>query len=74
VIIKTFKGVDAKAKVQHLMGIYSLLSKHEIPNTDELIIGKGKKAHLGPRGIDMPPRIQRQLKECLICILEALVV
>ena len=73
-IIKTYKSVDAETKVQHLIRIYALLARYSIPNTDELIIGQGKTVRLCPRGIDTQPEVQRELRECLVCILNALVV
>ena len=73
-IIKTYKSIDAETKVQHLKGIYALLAGHSIPNTDELIIGQGKTVRLCPRGIDTQPEVQRELRECLLYILDALVV
>ena len=73
-VIKTFEHQDACAKVKHLEVIYALINTHSIPNTDELIRVKGETVYLKPRGIASRPRVENELRECLICVLNALVV
>lgn len=73
-VIKTFKHQDARAKVNHLEVIYALINAHSIPNTNKLITAKGETVCLNPRGIASRPRVENELRECLICVLNALVV
>jgi len=58
-IIKIFQGVDAVSEVQHLRGLYSLLSGNQIPNTDELTLAKEETVYLGPRAPHRPTTIER---------------
>ena len=73
-VIKTFKHQNARVKVKHLEVIYALIDVHSVPNTDKLIVAKGETVCLSPRGIASCPRLENELRECLICVLEALVV
>ncbi|KAF8695002.1 hypothetical protein AX14_001918 [Amanita brunnescens Koide BX004] len=73
-VIKTFKHHSAWTKVKHLETIYNLIEIHSIPNTDTLVMTKGGMVCLSPRGIASRPRHEKKLRECLICVLEALVV
>ena len=65
---------DAEARVQHLENIYASLRHKGVPNTDRIMSAKGKKVYLVPRGIPVPPKTQADLRNCVVCVLEALVV
>jgi hypothetical protein len=73
-IVKTYTCNDAEARIRHLENIYTLLRTRNVPNTDRIILAKGKALYLAPRGISVPPKIQVELRECVICVLEAMVV
>ncbi|KAF8512677.1 hypothetical protein BU17DRAFT_53952, partial [Hysterangium stoloniferum] len=73
-IVKTYTCHDAEVRVQHLENIYASLRHRNVPNTDYIILIKGKSLYLAPRGIPVPPKIQVDLRKCVVCVLEALVV
>ena len=73
-VIKTFKHRNARMKVEHLETIYKLINDHSIPNTDRLVHVKDSTIYLQPRGIASHPGVVEELRQCLKCILEALVV
>ncbi|KAF8513568.1 hypothetical protein BU17DRAFT_95259 [Hysterangium stoloniferum] len=64
-----------EVRFQHLENVYASLYHRNVPNTDciILILMKGKSLYLAPRGIPVPPKIQVDLRECVVCVLEALV-
>jgi hypothetical protein len=61
-------------KVAHLQRIYAVLATQHIPNTDALVLSKKNTVHLGPRGFSGQPPVEKELRECVICILESLIV
>ncbi|KAF8572904.1 hypothetical protein K439DRAFT_1643341 [Ramaria rubella] len=73
-IVKTYTCSDADARIKHLDAIYASLQEWGVPNTDRIIYAKGEAVYLAPRGILVPPKTQVDLRECVICILDALVV
>jgi hypothetical protein len=77
---KKFTPGDRVARVEHLRVIYHLLKEKRVPNVDELqryysnSSVRGSVVYLRPKGMDDSPRREQEVKEALICILEALVV
>ncbi|TFK19280.1 hypothetical protein FA15DRAFT_726912, partial [Coprinopsis marcescibilis] len=71
VIIKTYQDL---AIVQHLRSVYAILKDHDVPNVDYLSYSRDQVVHLEPRGIPMKPYTKQELRDCVRCILEALVV
>ena len=64
-VVKTFKYLEA---------IYKLIETHSIPNTDKFVKAKDETVWLSPRGNVYRPHVEKEVRECLVCILEALVV
>ena len=73
-VVKTYTCLDAEEKVQYLRRVYKILADASVPNTYTLVLAKWKVVYLSPRGIAVYPEVQKELRECLICILESLVV
>jgi len=73
-VVKTYTCPGADVKVQYLRRVYKILADASVPNTDTLALARGKVVYLSPRGIAVYPKVQKELRECLICILESLVV
>ena len=73
-IVKTYTSSDAEVRIQHLENIYTLLRHRNVPNTDHIMLTKGKTLYFVPRGIPVPSKNQADLRGCLVCVLEALVV
>jgi hypothetical protein len=73
-IVKTYTCDDAEARVRHLNNIYASLGHRNVPNTDRIVLAKDKALYLAPRGIRVLPKNQMDLRECVVCVLETLVV
>jgi hypothetical protein len=73
-VVKTYICDDAQARVEHLKSIYASLRDRNVPNTDYILLAKDKEIYLAPRGIPVPPKNQAELRDCVICVLETLVV
>ena len=61
-------------KVKHLQNVYDYIKLRGIPNTDELIHVKDNSLYLVPRGVSRQPTENKQLLECLTCVLHCLIV
>jgi hypothetical protein len=70
------KTYDKKLHVSFLNSLYQALHKKDVPNVDHLIQYSIDESSviLGPRGIASLPNSAQQVREAIICILEALVV
>lgn len=64
-VVKSYQCKDAVNRVKHLKEIYNILEKHSIPNTDKLV-------HSTKTSVFFEPRDERELWQCLVCILNAL--
>jgi hypothetical protein len=79
-IQKRYTQDNGGAYVRHLVGIYDLLKRKNVPNVDQLEqyfiddADRGSVVYLGPKGINNVPRRANEVAEAVICILEALVV
>ena len=73
-VIKTYTCENSEAKVTFLRGIYEVIVTHNIPNTDALVFAHKNVLHLSPRGIAGQPLDEKELRECVICVLESLIV
>ncbi|CAG8725312.1 10570_t:CDS:2, partial [Dentiscutata erythropus] len=76
-IKKTFTDrMESNTRVEKLKNVYNLLKKKGVPNVDNLLQAKNEKGevYLGPKGMSVRPKNQRELLEAIVCILEALVV
>ena len=73
-VIKTYTCKNAEAKVMFLRGIYEVIATKNIPNTDALVFAHKNVVHLSPRGIAGQPLVEKELRECVICVLESLIV
>ncbi|KAF9066990.1 hypothetical protein BDP27DRAFT_1404061 [Rhodocollybia butyracea] len=65
--------IDGLTRVQHLKTVYRLLKEADVPNTDSLVSAKDNVVFLEPIGLAVSPNTVGQLKECILCILDALV-
>ncbi|KAI6045161.1 hypothetical protein EDC04DRAFT_2929361 [Pisolithus marmoratus] len=72
-VIKSYQCENADQMVNHLKEIYSILKRNFIPNTDKLVHAHETIVVLEPRGISREPSNERELRECLVCILHTLV-
>jgi hypothetical protein len=73
-IIKKYTCNDAEARVLRLQSIYTLLKNRDVPNTDHILNVTNNIVYLAPRGIPVTPKIQMELRECVLCVLQTLVV
>ncbi|KAF9530554.1 hypothetical protein CPB83DRAFT_892527 [Crepidotus variabilis] len=73
-IKKTYTCDDAVQKIQHLRTIYNALIDDQVPITDSLVHIEESTVLLKPTGIDTPAGSRRQLKDCIVCVLQALIV
>ncbi|CAA7260625.1 unnamed protein product [Cyclocybe aegerita] len=73
-IVKVYTSPDAESRVQRLQSAYNKLREKKVPNVDQLISVRGNTVHLGPRGIATEPGGESELRQCLKCVLEALIV
>ena len=70
--------VDGKEPVEHLQAIYASLVSKGVPNVDRLkkaeILNdvRGSYVDLEPRGISEGPRSSFDVRNAVVCILEAL--
>ncbi|KAG5653158.1 hypothetical protein H0H81_002000 [Sphagnurus paluster] len=71
--MKTYTCEHPEAKVDHLRKIYGVLETRNIPNTDVLLFAKQNVAHFGPRGIAGQPLVEKELRQCLECLLKTLI-
>ena len=71
-IVKTYTCNNPEQKVAHLQQIYAVLTSRQVPNTDALVYTNKNVAHLSPRGMAVQPSVEKELWECVICILESL--
>jgi hypothetical protein len=74
IVIKTYLCENPRVKIADLQRIYQVLATWNIPHTDVLVTTKKNRIHLRPRGIAEKPSVEKELRECVICILEALLV
>ncbi|KAM6493367.1 hypothetical protein JOM56_011501 [Amanita muscaria] len=69
---------DGKERVEHLMAIYASLVSKGVPNVDRLKRAKiqhdvhGSYVDLEPRGIDEGPKSPLDVRNAVVCVLEAL--
>ncbi|CAA7260723.1 unnamed protein product [Cyclocybe aegerita] len=73
-IVKTYTCKNANAKIDHLHGIYAMLDNKKVPNTDMLVFVNRNAVYLKPRGITSHPAVEKELRECLNCVLKSLMV
>lgn len=52
--------------------VYDSLKEAGVPNTDSLVSIKDSVVFLEPIGLGTPPNTMGQLRECILCILDAL--
>ncbi|KAJ3493793.1 hypothetical protein NLJ89_g10936 [Agrocybe chaxingu] len=64
----------AESRVQRLQSTYNKLREKKVLNVDQLIFARGNTVRLGPRGIATEPGGESELRKCLKCVLEALIV
>ncbi|KAI6145599.1 hypothetical protein BKA82DRAFT_995780 [Pisolithus tinctorius] len=72
-VVKIYQRKDAEEKVNHLEKIYGILKDKSIPNTDMLVRAQTDAVVLVPRGTPQEPGTENELRECLVCVLDALV-
>ncbi|KAF9480017.1 hypothetical protein BDN70DRAFT_833598 [Pholiota conissans] len=71
-IIKTYTCKNAEDKIEHVKRIYEALALWKVPNTDMLVHINKNVTHFMPRGIAGQPTSEKELRECIACILESL--
>ncbi|KAJ3742410.1 hypothetical protein DFH05DRAFT_1544458 [Lentinula detonsa] len=71
-VMKTYTCADGLDRVRHLSWVYRTLKEANVPNTDSLITFKGGNVFLEPVGRAAPPNTVGQLRECILCVLDAL--
>ncbi|CAG8592888.1 6332_t:CDS:2 [Diversispora eburnea] len=74
---KTFTDhTESDGRVEKLRNVYDILRIKEVPNVDYLLHAKNETGvvYLGPKGMSVKPKNQKELLEAIVCILEALVV
>ncbi|KAJ3782219.1 hypothetical protein GGU10DRAFT_436776 [Lentinula aff. detonsa] len=71
-VMKTYTCADGLDRVRHLSWVYRTLKEANVPNTDSLVSSKRNVVFLEPVGLAMPPNTVGQLRECILCILDAL--
>ncbi|KAF8346502.1 hypothetical protein F5887DRAFT_1073184 [Amanita rubescens] len=68
--------VDGKERVEHLQAIYASLVSKGVPNVDQLkkaeILHHGSYVDLGPVGISEGPKSPSDVRNAVVCVLEAL--
>ncbi|KAJ3794318.1 hypothetical protein GGU11DRAFT_759257 [Lentinula aff. detonsa] len=69
---ETYTCADGLDRVRHLRWVYRTLKEANVPNTDSLITFKGGNVFLEPVGRAAPPNTVGQLRECILCVLDAL--
>jgi hypothetical protein len=75
---KTYRYDDGKERVEHLMAIYASLVSKGVPNVDRLKKAEiqhrvhGSYVDLEPRGIDEGPKSPLDVRNAVVCVLEAL--
>ncbi|KAF9059376.1 hypothetical protein BDP27DRAFT_1341538 [Rhodocollybia butyracea] len=65
--------IGGSTRVEHLKTIYQLLKEADVPNTDSLVSAKDNVVYLQPIGLAVAPSDIGQLKDCILCILDALI-
>ena len=71
-------SVDGKERVKHLKAIYASLISKGVPNVDRLKKAEiqhhahGSYVDLEPRGIDAGPQSPLDVRNAVVCVLEAL--
>ncbi|CAI2185039.1 13028_t:CDS:2 [Funneliformis geosporum] len=76
-IKKTFTNPEkSDARVEKLKNVYDILTKKKVPNVDRLIHADNESGvvYLGPKGMSVKPKNQKELIEAVFCVLETLVV
>jgi len=77
---KTYLGAGRQSRVLFLRSIYLLLVEKAVPNVDKLIqsyedhMDHGSAVYVGPRGVNVFPTSAQEVREAVVCILQALVV
>ena len=66
-------------RIRHLRNIYDLLGRKKSPNVDNLLIAHDDHVALGsaflqPRGINKSPSSAIEVRQAILCVLDALVV
>ncbi|KAF8878908.1 hypothetical protein CPB84DRAFT_1793794 [Gymnopilus junonius] len=74
VVIKCYTDVDAEKRVEDLRRSYNILARWSVPHTDRVIYAQGTTVHLSPRGLASSPETEAELRQCLLCVLESLVI
>lgn len=72
--MKTYTCGDGIARIQHIRSVYQRPKEAGVPNTDSLVAAKDNSIFLEPIGLAIHPQTPGQLKECILCILDALIV
>lgn len=77
VIQKQYTGSDRSSRVAHLNRIYRWMQERSVPNVDRMISCRNDDSvsivYLGPRGVNAPPSSPTDVREAVVCVLEALV-
>jgi len=69
---KEYTCADARARVAHLKVIYGLLHTKKVPHTDELKYAHSTSVILSPRGVEREPEDDKDLRNVISYIVEAL--
>jgi len=73
-VVKRYTCRDGVVRVIGLQAHYHLLRAKRVPNVDQLLHAFDNTVVLTPRGIACEPKSEIELRQCLSCILETLVV
>lgn len=77
VIRKQYTGSDRSSRVAHLNRIYRWMQERSVPNVDRMVSCRNDDSvsivYLGPRGVNAPPSSPTEVREAVVCVLEALV-
>lgn len=73
-VIKSYWYGDAGWRIKHLRRIYKILKNCLIPNTEKLVCVEKNSVVLKSCGITDEPCNDRELWQCLTCILDTLIV
>jgi hypothetical protein len=77
-IRKRYTGSDRVSRVRHLQNIYCLLAEKNTCLVDKLILAYedhslyGSVVWLGPRGINKSPSSAMEVRQAILCVLNAL--
>jgi len=77
---KKYTNNNRISRIRHLRNIYDLLGRKKSPNVDNLLIAHDDHPELGsvaffqPRGINKSPSSAIEVRQAILCVLDALVV